>query len=155
MSNLRQQLNDSLKTALKAREELAVSTIRLILAALKDRDIAARSKGKDDGILDSDIYQLLNTMIRQRRDSIKLYETGGRQDLADREKKEITVIERFLPPQIEGDDMVQAVKSVIIEIDAKSIKDMGRTMNALKEQYVGQMDFSKASGVVRDSLKTE
>ena len=149
---LRQQLNDALKAALKAREERAVATIRLILAALKDRDIAARGKGSEDGITDTDILQLLNTMIRQRRESIELYQSGGRVDLAEREGEEITVIERFLPPQIEGDEMIAAIRNVIGEIGAKSIKDMGRTMAALKEKFAGQMDFGKASGVVRELL---
>lgn len=152
MSILRQQLNDSLKTALKAREALAVSTIRLILAALKDRDIAARTKGIEDGITDTDIFQLFNTMIRQRRDSIKLYESGGRIDLAEREKEEIFIIEGFLPPQIEGEEMINEIRLVVDEIGAKGIKDMGRTMNKLKQKFAGQMDFSKASGVVRNLL---
>ena len=149
---LRQQLNDALKAALKSREERAVATIRLILAALKDRDIAARGKGTDDGIGDKEILQLLNTMIRQRRESIELYQSGGRVDLAEREGEEIAVIERFLPPQIEGDEMITAIRNVIGEIGAKSIKDMGRTMAALKEKFAGQMDFGKASGVVRELL---
>ena len=149
---LRQQLNDALKAALKAREERAVATIRLILAALKDRDIAARGKGSEDVITDTDILQLLKTMILQRRESIELYQSGGRVDLAEREGEEITVIERFLPPQIEGDEMIAAIRNVIGEIGAKSIKDMGRTMAALKEKFAGQMDFGKASGVVRELL---
>jgi len=149
---LRQQLNDSLKIALKARQKLAVSTIRLILAALKDRDIAARTKGLEDGISDSDILQLLNTMIRQRRESIQLYKSGGREDLAEREDEEISVIKKFLPPQIEGEEMIEAIRGVIKEIGASGIKDMGRTMAALKDNFAGQMDFGKASRVVRDLL---
>ena len=149
---LRQNLSDSLKKALKAREEGAVSTIRLILAALKDRDIAARTKGQEDGISDSDIYQLFNTMIRQRRESIELYKSGSRNDLAKKEEEEIEVIRRFLPTQIDGDEMQAAIEGVIKEIGANTIKDMGRTMSALKEKFSGQMDFSKASGLVKDIL---
>lgn len=147
---LRQELSESLKKALKARDKRSVATIRLILAALKDRDIAAR--GGDGALSEPEILQLLNTMIRQRRESIALYESGGRVDLAEREAEEITVIERFLPPQIEGEDLVTAVRAVIRDLDAQTIKDMGRTMASLKERYAGRMDFSKASGVVREIL---
>jgi uncharacterized protein YqeY len=149
---LRDQLNDALKTAMKAREERTILTVRLILAALKDRDIAERGKGNESGLSDSDILQLLNTMVRQRRESIAQYESGGRIDLAEREAEEIEVINRFLPPQIEGEDMVQAIKALVGEQNAKTIKDMGRTMAALKEKYAGRMDFAKASGVVKELL---
>ena len=105
-----------------------------------------------DGIGEPEVLQLLNTMIRQRRESIALYESGGRIDLAEREGEEIAVINRFMPPQIEGDDMVQAIQSLIGAENAKTIKDMGRTMSALKEKYAGRMDFAKASGVVKELL---
>jgi uncharacterized protein YqeY len=134
------------------REERTILTVRLILAALKDRDIAERGKGNESGLSDSDILQLLNTMVRQRRESIAQYESGGRIDLAEREAEEIEVINRFLPPQIEGEDMVQAIKALVGEQNAKTIKDMGRTMAALKEKYAGRMDFAKASGVVKELL---
>jgi uncharacterized protein YqeY len=147
---LRQELSDSLKKSLKARDKRSVATIRLILAALKDRDIAAR--GGDGALSETEILQLLHTMIRQRRESIALYESGGRVDLAEREAEEIAVIERFLPPQIEGEDLVSAVRAVIKDLDAQTIKDMGRTMASLKERYAGRMDFSEASGVVREIL---
>ena len=149
---LRQQLRDALKIAMKAREARAVATIRLILAALKDRDIAARGKGGEEELSDADILQLLTTMIRQRRESIELYQTGGRVDLAEREGEEIDVIERFMPAQIEGEEMIAIIRRLTAEIGAQSIKDMGRTMAALKEQFAGQMDFGKASGVVRELL---
>ena len=149
---LRQQLRDALKIALKARETRAVATIRLILAALKDRDIAARGKGGEEELSDADILQLLTTMIRQRRESIELYQTGGRVDLAEREGEEIAVIEHFLPAQIEGEEMIATIRRLTAEIGAQSIKDMGRTMAALKEKFAGQMDFGKASGVVRELL---
>lgn len=149
---LRQALDEALKVAMKAREERAVATIRLILAALKDRDIAVRPKGRPEGLSDQEILQLFDTMIRQRRDSIEQYERGGRVDLAEREAEEIAVIERFLPPQIEGDDLISTIRAMIRELDARTIKDMGRTMAALKGQYSGRMDFSKASGVVKEIL---
>lgn len=149
---LRQKLQDALKVAMRGRDERSVLTIRLILAALKDRDIAARGDGRSEGLSEQEILSLLKTMIRQRRESIAQYESGGRIDLAEREAEEIAVIERFLPPQIEGDALITAVRSVMGELDAQTIKDMGRIMSRLKERYAGQMDFSKASGVVKELL---
>lgn len=149
---LRQQLHDALKVAMKGRDERSVLTIRLILAALQDRDVAARPEGRGDGLSEQEILSLLKTMIRQRRESISQYESGGRIDLAEREAEEIKVIERFLPPQIEGDALISAVRTVIGELDARTIKDMGRIMSRLKERYAGRMDFSKASGVVKELL---
>ena len=149
---IRDQLNDALKIAMKARDERTILTVRLILAALKDRDIAERGKGNPDGLCETDILQLLNTMMRQRRESITQYESGGRIDLAEREREEIAVVRRFLPPQIEGDDMVKAIQALVGEENATTIKDMGRTMSALKEKYAGRMDFAKASSVVKELL---
>ena len=150
---LRRQLEDALKHAMKAREACRVATIRLILAALKDREIAERGKGNGNGELDDRaILALLQTMIRQRRESIELYERGGRVDLAQREAEEIAVIHTFLPPAIEGEDLVSAVRGVVNELDACTIKDMGRTMACLKSKYSGRMDFAKASGLVRELL---
>ena len=148
---LRPQLEDALKRAMKAREPLRVATIRLILAALKDRDIAERGKGNGD-LDDQQILLLLQTMIRQRRESIEQYERGGRIDLAEREAEEIAVIQTFLPPAIEGDDLISAVRGVVDDLDASTIKDMGRTMACLKAKYSGRMDFAKASGLVRELL---
>ena len=148
---LRLQLQDALKLAMKAREPCRVATIRLILAAIKDRDIAERGKGNGE-LDDSQILALLQTMIRQRRESIELYERGGRVDLAAREAEEITVVRTFLPPAIEGEDMVSAVRGVVDDLNACTVKDMGRTMACLKEKYSGRMDFSKASGLVRELL---
>ena len=152
LAMIRDQLNETLKAAMKSREERTVLTVRLILAALKDRDIAERTKGNSEGLSDSDVLQLLNTMIRQRRESIAQYERGGRIDLAEREGEEIAIISRFLPSQIEGEDMVKAVQNLVGEQNAKTIKDMGRTMSALKERYAGRMDFAKASGLVKELL---
>jgi uncharacterized protein YqeY len=149
---LRTALNEALKTAMLAKEARTVSTVRLILAALKDRDIAARSKGNMDGISEDEILGMLQSMIKQRKDSIALYEQGGRLELAQQEQEEIAVIERFLPKQMSQDEAEAAIKSVIGEIEAKGLKDMGRTMAALKERYAGQMDFTKASGLVKGLL---
>ena len=148
---LRRQLEDALGHAIKAREPCRVATIRLILAALKDRDIAERGKGNSE-LGESEILALLQTMVRQRRESIELYERGGRVDLAQREAEEIAVIQSFLPPAIEGDDLISVVRAVVNDLDACTIKDMGRTMACLKAKYSGRMDFAKASGLVRELL---
>ncbi len=149
---LRTRLNDALKAAMKAKEVLTMATIRLILAALKDRDIAARGKGNLDGIDDDGILAMLQSMIKQRRESIALYEKGGRLELARQETEEITVIEQFLPRQLGEDEVAEAIQAVIEEVEAKSLKDMGRTMAALKERYAGRMDFAKASAQVKARL---
>lgn len=149
---LREQLSSALKDAMRAKEGRAVATVRLILAALKDRDIAAREKGVMDGVSEDEILAMLQTMIKQRQESIRLYEQGGRCELAQQEQEEIDVIRRFMPTPIEGAELESAVKSTISEIGAANLKDMGRTMAALKERYPGRMDFTKASGLVRASL---
>ncbi len=149
---LRTRLNDALKAAMKAKNELSVSTLRLILAALKDRDIAARSKGNKDGIPDGEVLGLLQSMIKQRRESIAAYEKGGRMDLARQEAGEIAVIESFLPTQMGEDEMTAAIDKVIAEVGAASLKDMGKAMGALKQQYAGKMDFGKASALVKTRL---
>ncbi len=149
---IRPKLNEALKDAMKAKDDVAVRTLRLILAALKDRDIAARTRGNMDGIGDDEILGLLQTMIRQRRESITLYEQGGRVDLVEQEKAEIAVIERFLPQQMSEEEVKAAVDAVIAEIGASSIKDMGRTMAELRSRYAGQMDFAKAGALVKAAL---
>lgn len=149
---LRDQLNDALKVAMKAKEEVCVRTLRLILAALKDRDIAARSSGNTDGIADEDILSMLQSMIKQRHDSIEMYKQGGRDDLAASESAEVEIISKFLPQQMSEEDVATAVATVISETGAESIKDMGKVMGALKAKYAGQMDFGKASQVVKTTL---
>ncbi|MBI3709925.1 MAG: GatB/YqeY domain-containing protein [Proteobacteria bacterium] len=149
---LRTQLTDALKTAMKARQERAVSTLRLILAALKDRDIAARGKGNQEGIVDDEILQMMQNMIRQRRDSIALYEQGGRAELAQQEAEEIQVIEGYLPKQLSEAEIEQAAKDLIAELKATGIKDMGRVMGALKQRHAGRMDFAKAGAAVKKLL---
>ena len=149
---LRQQINDALKTAMKEKDGRATSTLRLILAALKDRDIAARPKGNTDGLQDDEILGLLQSMIKQRRESIAMYEKGGRMELAQQEAEEIGIIERFLPAQMSGDELTAAVDAAIGEVGAQSIKEMGKVMGVLKQKYAGQMDFSKAGAAVKDRL---
>lgn len=149
---LRDRLSDALKNAMKTKDARTVATVRLILAALKDRDIAERGKGNSDGITEDAILTMLQSMIKQRRESIVMYEKGGRPDLAEQEAEEITIIEQFLPAQIADDDMEAAIKDVIAELGAGNLKDMGRTMAALKERYVGRMDFAKAGAMVKSLL---
>ena len=149
---IRNQLNGALKVSMKAQEKLAVSTIRLILAALKDRDICARADGNPDGVPDEEVLTLLQTMVRQRKESIRLYEEGGRLELAEREREETEIIQRFMPRQLDGKELDGAVQEAILEIGAKDMKDMGKTMALLKQRYSGRMDFSKASGMVRQTL---
>lgn len=149
---LRTRLNDALKSAMKAKDGLAVSTLRLTLAALKDRDIAARTKGDTNGIGEDDILGLLGTMIKQRREAIAHYEQGGRPELAKREAEEIDVIEGFLPKQLSDEEIQSVVKEMIAEVGAGGLKEMGRVMAALRERYSGRMDFAKASAIVKRQL---
>ncbi|HVJ54713.1 MAG TPA: GatB/YqeY domain-containing protein [Aliidongia sp.] len=148
----RQELNDALKEAMKARDTRVVSTLRMVLAKIKDKDIEARPAGHADGIDDGAILSLLQGMVKQRRESIALYEQGGRADLVEQESQEIAIIERFMPSQLGEAAAKAAVATLIAEIGAAGIKDMGRTMAALKERYAGQMDFTKASAMVKEAL---
>lgn len=149
---LRERLTKALKEATLAKDTCATATIRLVLAALKDRDIASRSKDGGGEISDDEILGLLQTMVKQRRESIDMYVKGGRQDLADREADEINVIKRFMPEQMGEAAVAEAVGAVIGELGADSLKDMGKVMAALRERYAGRMDFAKASAVVKQKL---
>ena len=149
---LREHLSGRLKEAMKRKETAVVSTVRLILTAVKDRDIAARGKGNLEGISDQEIFRVLQTMVRQREEAIALYEQGGREELARQEADEIEVIRTFLPRQLDDGELAGAVHAVVAEIGAASLKDMGRTMAALKQRYAGRMDFTKASAVVKAEL---
>ncbi|MCK4939137.1 MAG: GatB/YqeY domain-containing protein [Rhodospirillaceae bacterium] len=149
---LRTKLSETLKTAMKSKDTTTTSTIRLIQAALKDRDIAARSKGNMDGVPDEEVLSLMQSMIKQRRDSIEMYEKGGRQELADKEADEIKIIEGFMPEQMDEETATAAVQAIVTELEASSMKDMGKVMATLKERHAGSMDFSKASGIVKDIL---
>jgi uncharacterized protein YqeY len=149
---LRQKVADSMKAAMKEKDQLTVSTCRLIMAKLKEQDIEARGKGKAGGIADGEIQQMLQSMIKQRRESITLYEQGGRPELAEKERGEIAIIERFLPKQLSEAELEAAVKETIAAVGAAGIKDMGRAMAALRERYAGQIDNAKASQVVKRLL---
>jgi hypothetical protein len=151
-STIRCRFNAELKESLKSKDTVTTSTVRLILAALKDRDIAARGQGKDDGLSDDEILSMLQTMVKQRKESIKMYNEGGREELAQREQDEITVIERFLPKQMSDDEIHEALKSAIEETGAEGMKDMGKVMGLMKSKYPGVLDMGKASGMVRGLL---
>lgn len=149
---MRDQINVSLKEAMKARDSLKTSTLRLVNAAIKDRDIAARGNGGRDLVGDEEILEILSKMVKQRRESHSIYKEAGRMDLADQEAKEIIIITEFLPKQMDDDEIKAACEAVIAEIKAEGLKDMGKIMGALKGKYAGQMDFGKASKMIRDIL---
>ncbi|MCH8138960.1 MAG: GatB/YqeY domain-containing protein [Proteobacteria bacterium] len=149
---LRVQISEALKSSMKAKAQRATSTLRLILAAMKDRDIAARGKGGDDEISEDEILGMLQKMIEQRHESIEFYQQGERLDLAKEEAEEIEIIERFLPKRLDEKETTDAISAVIDELGAANIKDMGRTMAALKQSYAGRMDFSKVSTIVKQRL---
>lgn len=149
---LRNSLNEALKTALKSQEKCEISTLRLILAALKDRDIAARGDGDGEGIGEDEILEMLNKMVRQRRDSAEVYRGNGRPELADKEEREIEVVRRFLPRPLNDDEMQGAIGDVIGELEARTVEDMGKVMGTLKQRFAGRMDFGKASALVKEQL---
>lgn len=149
---LRQELNDALKHALRTRDERTAATLRLILAALKDRDIAARSAGSTDGIGDDEIQAMLEKLAQQSREAAANYDRAGRRDLAEKERQEIEVIQRFLPRQLDEAETRRAVDEAIRELGAHSLKDMGRVMNHLRSQYRGRMDFTHASSIAKHKL---
>jgi len=149
---LRQRLNDALKEAMKAKDQRRVSTLRLVLAALKDRDINARTVDSREGIAEDAILQMLQTMVKQRRESIALYEQGGRLDLVQQEQEEIGVIEEFLPRQLDNAALEAAAREIIAEVGAAGIKDMGKVINSLKQKHAGQFDPAKAAGLVKKLL---
>jgi len=150
--NKREEFNAALKDALKNKDRTAMATIRLILAALKDRDIAARSQGKADGIDETEILSMLQSMIKQRQESAKTYCDAGREELAEREEAEIEVLQGFLPKQMSDEEIDAAIDKVIADTGASDIKDMGKVMGALKSQYAGQVDMGKAGGMVKSKL---
>lgn len=149
---LRERLSEALRQAIRAKEPRRVSTLRLILATLKDRDIAVRGERDGGGISDEEIQKMLQTMVRQRRDSVAAYEQAGRVDLASAEQEEIEIIEGFMPRQMTDDEIAKAVSETVDELGADGLKDMGRIMGALKEKYAGRMDFKKANAKVREKL---
>jgi len=149
---VRQRLNDDLKAAMKSRDQRATSALRLILAALKDRDIAARERGITNGVDEPEIIDLLQKMVRQRQESIAMYQKAARQELVDLEQGEINIIERYLPKKMAEGETNAAIAAVVEELGASSIKDMGRVMAALKERYAGRMDFAKVGQQVKQKL---
>jgi uncharacterized protein YqeY len=150
--SLRAQLTDAMKEAMKAKDAKRLATVRLILAALKDRDIAARSEINKELVGDDDILTLLAKMIKQREESATAFDAGNRPELAAGEREEIAIIRTFMPAQMDEAAMKDAVAKTIAEVGAGSIKDMGKVMAVLKERYAGQMDFSKASAATKDAL---
>lgn len=150
---MREDFTTSLKEAMKAGDKRRISTVRLITAALKDRDIEARGAGKDP-LSDDEILGLLQKMIKQRQESAELYDKGGRPELASQEREEIAVITSFLPKQMSEDEIKAAVAAAVKDTGASSMKDMGRVMAALKERHAGKMDFAKAGGLVKAQLGT-
>jgi uncharacterized protein YqeY len=148
----RAEFNDALKEAMREKNQMKVSTIRLILAALKDRDIAARSKGSAEGVADSEILSMLQSMVKQRQESAKIYCDAGREELAEREEEEIAVIAAFLPKQLDDAEVEAIIVGAIAETGAACIKDMGKVMGVLKSKYAGQIDMGKAGGLLKAKL---
>ena len=148
---LRDDLQNMLKESMKNKDMTTVSAVRLIIAGMKEKDVDARGRGQEKAT-DAELLSMMQGMIKQRKDSIKMYLDGNRQDLADKEQSEINIIEKFLPKQLSGADMENAIKSVIAETGAQSMKDMGKVMGALKSKYAGQMDMSVANGVIKNLL---
>lgn len=149
---MRDQLAEALKSAMKTHDKRRVCTLRLIQAAVHDRDIANRGAGKDP-VSEDDILQILAKMIKQREESAKAFEDGSRIELAEQERAEIEIIRDFMPKQLCEDDTRAAVAGVIEELNAEGLRDMGRCMAALKERFAGQMDFAKASAVIKGQLQ--
>ncbi|MBT7343942.1 MAG: GatB/YqeY domain-containing protein [Rhodobacteraceae bacterium] len=150
--SLRDRLSVSLKDAMKAKDATRLMTLRLINAAIKDRDIDARSEGVDSGVSDHDLLAILGKMVKQRQESARAYEEGGRLELAEKEWAEIVIIEEFLPRQLSEQEVEQAIADVIAASGANSIRDMGKVMGVLKSKYTGQLDFGKVGGMVKAQL---
>lgn len=150
--SLREKISSDLIAAMKAKDSARLSTLRLISAAIKDRDIALRGEGGDTGVSDGDVLTILTRMVKQRQDSARAYEEGGRLELAEKERGEIGVIEDFLPRQMDEDEIAAALDAEIAALGATSIRDMGRVMAGLKAKYSGQMDFGSVGPMVKDRL---
>jgi hypothetical protein len=150
--SLRARISEDLKTAMRAKDTLRLSTLRLITAAIKDRDIALRGEGNDREMTDEEITAVMSKMVRQRQESARAYEEGGRLELVEQELAEIAVIEGYLPRQLTPAEVQAAIDAAVAELGAASIRDMGRVMNALKAQYTGQMDFGAVGPMVKARL---
>ncbi|OAN68109.1 glutamyl-tRNA amidotransferase [Jannaschia sp. EhC01] len=149
---LRTKITDGIKNAMREKDTVRLSTLRLINAAVKDQDIAARAKGNADGVDDAEVLAIMAKMVKQRQESARVYEEGGRLELAQKEQAEIGVIEEFLPRQLSDEEVAKAVDAAIAEAGASSIRDMGRVMGALKGKYAGRMDFGAVGPLVKDRL---
>ncbi len=149
---LRERFSADLKEAIKAKNPQRVSTLRLISAAVKDRDIAARTQDSADGVSDADILGILARMIKQRQESAKAFEEGGRLDLVEQELAEIDIIRDYLPRQMTEDEVRRAIAKAIADTGAASIRDMGKVMAELKSHYIGRMDFARANAAIKDVL---
>ncbi|WOF74711.1 GatB/YqeY domain-containing protein [Parvibaculaceae bacterium PLY_AMNH_Bact1] len=149
---MREEIKAALKEALKAQDKRRMGTIRLMQAAIKDRDIAARTEGADTLVSDADILAILAKMIKQREESAVTYENAGRAELATQEREEIDVIKSFMPTQLTPEEVEAAAAEVVAELGAESLKDMGRCMGELKKRYAGRMDFGKAGAVIKGKL---
>jgi uncharacterized protein YqeY len=151
--SLRQRLNDELKQAMKAAEKLKVSTLRLVNAAIKERDIESRTAGPDSGVGDAQILEVLNRMIKQRQDSLAAFEQAGRQDLAEQERGEIAIIRSFMPAPLGEAETAAAIEAAVAATGASTMKDMGKVMAHLKERYAGRMDFGRVGAAVKAKLQ--
>ncbi len=149
---MREEINAAVKAAMKAGEKARLTTLRMMGAAIKDKDIAVRADGRADGIADGEIAELFAKLVKSREDSAKLYDDGGRPELAAKEREEIAVIREFMPRQMDEAEAKAAITALVAELGAAGPKDMGRVMAALKERFSGKMDFSKASGLVKAAL---
>lgn len=149
---MRERINAALKEAMKAKDAGRLSTLRLISAAIKDREIAARGDGEESVIGDDEVLAILGKMVKQRQESARQYEEGGRLELAEKERGEISVIEDFLPRQLDDAEVDAAITSAMAEVGAESIRDMGKVMGALKAKYTGQMDFGAVGPMVKAKL---
>jgi hypothetical protein len=149
---LREQLNEALRTATENDQRCAMAIVRLIHAALKERDQTSRAEGQPEGLSDAELVELLQAMVAQRSESIRRYEESGQLELAERETEEIEVIRRFLPPKLGEDACAEAVSRVIADLGARKLKDTGRVISELKHRYPGQMDFAKARRLVCQRL---
>ena len=151
--SIRKKIEDNLQLALKEKNRTLISTLRLIVAGVKDKDIAFRSKDNKEGIKDEDIKQLLKKMIKQRNESIEIYKKSNRNDLLDIEKKEVQIISEFLPKQFSEEETNKICKDTINKIGATSVRDMGKVMGMLKKNYADVLDFSKAGLILKNMLK--
>ena len=149
---MHERFNEALKVALKSQDKVRISTLRLINAAIKDRDIADRTDNGGAGVSEDVVLEILAKMIKQRQESLSAYEKAGRLDLADQERSEIVIIQEFMPRQLEDDEIIAAVDAALAEVEAETLKDMGKVMGLLKQKYTGQMDFGKAGARVKEKL---